>query len=135
MQVAGRIKVLRLRRDFSQQQVADFLGFSKMLVSKWERGSLRPTPLALERLATAFCIPEAAWGWQDERWDQVVVSVKPTIRPGSAEPLPEEPPALKPAPPAKAGRVVFQKCMGCRREFTPTMWPRTKYCPKCMEEA
>lgn len=57
MRLGRKIRVLRRKRGVSQQQVADFVGLSKMAISSWERGLNVPSALQLMQLAQYFSVP------------------------------------------------------------------------------
>lgn len=46
----GAIKELRLKLGLSQEGLARKLGVSVLTVRRWERGSSKPSPLALQRI-------------------------------------------------------------------------------------
>jgi transcriptional regulator with XRE-family HTH domain len=49
-----RLKNARLKNGLSLQQVADQIGVSKQMISKYEKGFSMPTSAMLIRLATLF---------------------------------------------------------------------------------
>ena len=51
MTVGDRISALRKERKLSQSQLADFLGVSRQVVSKWEKGQSSPDTMNLIQLA------------------------------------------------------------------------------------
>lgn len=50
----SRLVAARERRRLNQEQVAELLGVSRVLVSHWERGQRRPSEQVLERLAEIY---------------------------------------------------------------------------------
>lgn len=59
MDVGIEIKVARIRARMLQQDVADLMGVSQVLVSRWERGEITPPAEALERIREAGAWREA----------------------------------------------------------------------------
>lgn len=49
-----RIRELRLRKDMTQQDVADHLGVSHVAVYKWESGEIVPSARRLPQIAKLF---------------------------------------------------------------------------------
>lgn len=49
-----RIEELRNAKDWSQQYIADQVGFTKSAVGGWERGEQKPNALAVAALARTF---------------------------------------------------------------------------------
>ena len=56
------IKALRERLGMAQEQFAAFLGFSRPTITRWENGTLTPTPQHAElvRLKVAQALPPDA---------------------------------------------------------------------------
>ena len=50
-----RLRQLRMKRNLSQQDVADFLGITRTAYNKYENGSIQPTR-TLKRLAKFFSV-------------------------------------------------------------------------------
>ena len=59
MDVGIEIKVARIRARMLQKDVADLMGVSQVLVSRWERGEITPPAEALERIREAGAWREA----------------------------------------------------------------------------
>lgn len=57
--LGGRLADARDYRHLSQDDVADLLGVSRVMVSHWERGERRPSEQILDRLATIYGMPLA----------------------------------------------------------------------------
>src|SRR5215472_15068601 len=54
----NHLLALRLHHGYSQQQLADALGVTKLTVGRWERGEMLPRPFYLARLCQVFaCQP------------------------------------------------------------------------------
>lgn len=56
MELGERLKDLRLRRGFTQEQAGQILGVSAQAVSKWERGLTLPDVLMMPRIAVLYRI-------------------------------------------------------------------------------
>ena len=52
----NRLKQLRIREGYTQQQLADKLGVTKSVVSYYELQERYPSPDVLIRLAQVFCV-------------------------------------------------------------------------------
>lgn len=52
----NRLKQLRIREGYTQQQLADKLGVTKSVVSYYELQERYPSPDVLIRLAHVFCV-------------------------------------------------------------------------------
>ena len=52
----NRLKQLRIREGYTQQQLADRLGVTKSVVSYYELQERYPSPDVLIRLAHVFCV-------------------------------------------------------------------------------
>lgn len=56
MELGERLKELRLRRGFTQEQAGQILGISSQVVSKWERGLTQPDVQMMPRIAVLYRI-------------------------------------------------------------------------------
>lgn len=56
-ELGARLARAREERKLSQEEVADVLGVSRVLVSHWERGERRPPEQVLERLSVIYGVP------------------------------------------------------------------------------
>ena len=54
MKIGNNIKFLRHKKQFTQEQLADYLGVSYQAVSKWETNSNTPDILLLPKIAALF---------------------------------------------------------------------------------
>ena len=54
--LSERLKLLRKRKDLTQEQLADYMGISPQAVSRWETGATSPDISALPMLADLFGI-------------------------------------------------------------------------------
>jgi len=52
--VGGNVRRIRLKRGFTQEQFAEFSGFSQQYISDLERGQRNPTIVTLYELASAL---------------------------------------------------------------------------------
>ena len=57
MNIGGRIRFYRRRRDFSQRELASRLGMAAPQLSRYERGRTQPGMLVLSRIARALDVP------------------------------------------------------------------------------
>lgn len=57
LEVGGRIREIRERRELSQRALAELSGLSANAISRIERGESSPTVSTLHRLATALSVP------------------------------------------------------------------------------
>lgn len=55
--IGKKIKLERIKRDFSQEKLAELSGISKNFVGAIERGESSPTIETLAKIANAFDIP------------------------------------------------------------------------------
>lgn len=56
--VAELIYVFRIKAQFSQQEVADYVGVSRVTQIRWEHGKTKPSITNFRRLADILNIPE-----------------------------------------------------------------------------
>ena len=54
--LSERLKLLRKRKDLTQEQLADYMGIYPQAVSRWETGATSPDISALPMLADLFGI-------------------------------------------------------------------------------
>lgn len=47
---AEEIKIIRERLGLTQEALARLIGVSFQTINRWERGSFKPSPLALEKI-------------------------------------------------------------------------------------
>ena len=59
MAIADNIKRLRLKRDWTQEHLADLVGVTRSTVTQWETGWSQPRMGAVEKLAAAFGVSVA----------------------------------------------------------------------------
>ena len=59
MAIADNIKLLRLKRDWTQEHLADLVGVTRSTVTQWETGWSQPRMGAVEKLAAAFGVSVA----------------------------------------------------------------------------
>ena len=59
MAIANNIKRLRLKRDWTQEHLADLVGVTRSTVTQWETGWSQPRMGAVEKLAAAFGVSVA----------------------------------------------------------------------------
>jgi DNA-binding XRE family transcriptional regulator len=126
-----RIHAVRRCRGFSQQQLADFAGVSKMLVSKWEHGQLRPQSYAMEKISEALCVEIDKWDYVGFAWDCLVTSLFPIAAPGSTAPLPPRPVAVPVARVAPAAKPSVFECRWCKRTGAVPSVMAPRMCTAC----
>jgi transcriptional regulator with XRE-family HTH domain len=54
--LGARVRALREAKGWTQCELADFLGLSRVYISKLERGKCNPTLMVLMSLAENFCM-------------------------------------------------------------------------------
>ena len=52
--LADQIKQCRIRKEWTQEQLARNIGVSLNTVQRWESGKTKPSPLAMEKLQKVF---------------------------------------------------------------------------------
>src|SRR5579885_1754651 len=78
-----RLRLARLQRGWSQEQLAEQLNTNAFTISRWEQGRAFPRPYFRQRLAALFALPPEELG----------------LLPAGAEPvLPSQPPQPTPSP-------------------------------------
>lgn len=55
--IGAKVKLLRKKAGFTQQQLADYLAVDQSLIAKVEKGERSLSSDALQRLASLFCCP------------------------------------------------------------------------------
>jgi transcriptional regulator with XRE-family HTH domain len=64
IQLANRIKNLRIRKGFSQEELAEISGLSLRTIQRIENGETEPRGDSLKRLVTAFEVsPDEILDW------------------------------------------------------------------------
>jgi transcriptional regulator with XRE-family HTH domain len=93
--MAGRTKgaILLARQSISQDEIAEKIGVSRVSVSKWLNGHVKPTPKKRDEIAVAYAIPADAW---DEETD----------RPSSPAPAPAASGTMPAADPTKTQSYI-----------------------------
>lgn len=59
MAIKDNIKILRTRKGYSQQELADILGVTNRAVSAWETGKTTPKMVIIEKLSELFAVPKS----------------------------------------------------------------------------
>ena len=60
---AKNLKLLRIKADLSQSELADILGVTQSAVTNWERGNTQPSVDRLPKLAEVFgCTIDELYG-------------------------------------------------------------------------
>lgn len=66
MKSSLRIKELRLENKLTQKQLADKVGYSASMVTRWEKGECEPTASAIVKLSKALnCTTDYLLGKSD----------------------------------------------------------------------
>ena len=75
--IGGKLKDLRKEKNESLEEVAQFIGSSKSLLSKYERGASEPGLRVLKKLADHFGVSlDYLFGFTDDRQPIVIEKIQ-----------------------------------------------------------